>query len=884
MPSDPPRSSDPTSSDPSAGDSSSLEAVLDRYLQELADGRQPDQESYLRRYPELAESLRGVFKTLDFVEATSRALNASKLERGQQLGEYRIVREVARGGMGVVYEAIQTSLNRRVALKVLPAGVLLSSSAPERFGREAATAGRLHHTNIVPVYAIGQEQGIHYYVMQYIEGRSLAEHLVHLRQAATPPGRDYFRRVARWGQQAAEALDYAHNEGIVHRDVKPSNLLLDARDNVWITDFGLARVDALTTLTVAGDVLGTARYMSPEQARGGRSRVDARTDIYSLGATLYEVLALRPAFDGESREVVLNRIAFADPPPLRQLNPTIPRDLETIVAKCMEKEPERRYARARDVAEDCRRFLDGEPIRARRTLLVVKAARVVRRYRWLTLAAVLVAALSITAFVLLVNLRHLEGQRCVEAATQAILFDEDRVTAARFLDRAGALGVDSVELHLCRALIPLTAFQGREALPHLTRALQKAPGHVETTLALAWAYSMFSDYPNRQRLLDRVSEADIQTGLGWYLHGQALSGIQRSRAAASFNRAIDLRAEFTPAINARAQFRAMRLLSEGARDELAAMLNDYDALVTFRPKSSLSYASRAHGWLSAASYAATQADLRGYREAWLENCRVDLAEALRLRRPDEMEVFVQQGNYLRCVGDFAGAAEVYARALTVKRETTGQVDPALVHKHAMMLYALGQTEAALHAIEPQRAAAPNYYPLAFQQALLLTELDRRDEASRVCRDALERHRTHANAVFLAIVMAEWLGEREAAAAAIAALAARNSAELTSEDGEGATPGPAIEYLAGRLDAAGLLTAAGGVPGPRCEFTFLIALRELGRGNRAAGLAYLESCRDSHIFRFLEQHFAQVLLHRAAQDPSWPHWLSVAAEPASLPTR
>lgn len=884
MPSDPLGSTGPKPNDMSAGGSSSLEAVLDRYLQELADGRQPDQESYLRCYPELAESLRGVFKTLDFVEATSRALNASQLERGQQLGEYRIVREVARGGMGVVYEAIQTSLNRRVALKVLPAGVLLSSSAPERFGREAATAGRLHHTNIVPVYAVGQEQGIHYYVMQYIEGRSLAEHLVRLRQAATPPGRDYFRRVARWGQQAAEALDYAHNEGIVHRDVKPSNLLLDARDNVWITDFGLARVDALTTITAAGDVLGTARYMSPEQARGSHSRVDARTDIYSLGATLYELLALRPAFDGESREVVLNRITFADPPPLRELNSTIPRDLETIVTKCMEKEPERRYARARDVAEDCRRFLDGEPIRARRTLLVVKAARAVRRHRWKTLAAALVAALSVTAFVLLVNLRHLEGQRCVDEAAQAILFDEDCAAARRLLDRASALGVNSVELHLCRALIPLTAFQGREAVPHLTRALQKAPGHVEATLALAWAYSMVPDYPSRQRLLDRVAEADIETGLGWYLHGQVLSGVQRSRAAASFSRAIDLRAEFTPAISARAQFRALRLLAEGAREELNAMLNDYDALVTFRPKSSLAYASRAHGWLAAASFAATQPDLRSYREAWLENCRQDLDEALRLRRPDEVEVFQQRGHYLRCTGDYAGAAEAYARALVVKQETTGQVDPALVHKHAMMLYALGQTEAALRAIEPHHAAAPNYYPLSFQQALMLAELSRLDEAHRVCRDSLERHRAHANAIFLAVVMAEWVGEREAAAAAIELLAARGPGELTSEDGEGGTPGPAIEYLAGRLDAAGLLAAAGDVPGPRCEFTFLIALRELGRGNRATGLAYLESCRDSHIFRFLEQHFAQVLLRRAAQDPNWPRWLSATAEPTSLPSR
>ena len=167
---------------------------------------------------------------------------------------------------------------------------------------------------------------------------------------------------------------------------------------------------------------------------------------------------------------------------------------------------------------------------------------------------------------------------------------------------------------------------------------------------------------------------------------------------------------------------------------------------------------------------------------------------------------------------------------------------------------------------------------------MLAEVGRLDEAHRVCRDSLERHRTHANAIFLAVVMAEWVGEREAAAAAIAALAALGRGELTSEDGEGGTPGPAIEYLAGRLDAAGLLRAAGDVPGPRCEFTFLIALRELGRGNRAAGLAYLESCRDSHIFRFLEQHFAQILLHRAAQDPGWPRWLSAATEPTSLPSR
>jgi tetratricopeptide (TPR) repeat protein len=857
--------------------------VLDWYLQELADGHSPDQESYLRRYPELADALRGVFRTLEFVEATSKALDASKLERGQQLGEYRIVREVARGGMGVVYEAIQTSLNRRVALKVLPAGVLLSGSAPERFAREAATAGRLHHTSIVPVYAIGQEQGIHFYAMQYIEGRSLSEHLKRLRQTGTRPGRDYFARVARWGQQAAEALDYAHNEGIVHRDIKPSNLLLDARDNVWITDFGLARIDALTTITVTGDLLGTARYMSPEQARGGRTRIDARTDIYSLGAALYELLGLQPAFDGDSREVVLNQITFADPPPLRRLNPAIPRDLETIVAKCMEKEPDRRYARARDLAEDCRRFLAGESIRARRTPLVVKAARVLRRHRLLALAAVLVLALGTTALVLLVNLRHAQGQRCVDEAYQAILFDEDYGRATRLLDRASALGVDSVELHLYRAFIPLAGYRPREALPHLTRALQLAPGHVESNLALAWAYSMIPDYRSRQRVLDRLPESDIQSGLGWYLHGLILSGTQRSQAIESFNHAIRLRAEFTPAINARAQFRGMRLLTEGAREELDPMLNDYDALVTFRPNSSLSYASRAHGWLNAAAYAATQPDLQAYRDAWLSHCRQDLDQALRLRRPDETLVYVQQANFLRYIGDFRGAEEALRRAIAIKLETAGQAEVPLVHKHAMMVYALGDPAAALREIEPSCAAAPNYYPLGFQHVLMLAELERMEEARRVCRELLERHRTHANAIFIAIVIAELLGDRDAANAAIQELTTRSLAELTSEDGQGTTPGPAVEYLAGRLDAAGLLAAAGDEPGPRCEYAFLIALRALGRGERDQGLAALAICRDTQIIRFLEHHYAQVLLHRAAVDPSWPGWLSVPVEPTSLPS-
>jgi len=335
------------------------------------------------------------------------------------IGDFRILREIARGGMGIVYEAEQTSLGRHVALKVLPVPIAGTARAVLRFQREARAAARLHHTHIVPVYAMGLERGFCYYAMELVHGRALSAVVADLRALGDAPApgsmqllrggpagdanesRDapqcaaYFRRIATMFAGIAEALELAHAEGVLHRDVKPGNLLLASDGTLKIADFGLAYVeDEGLGMTATGDLLGTPVYMSPEQATARRGGVDRRTDVYSLGATLYEVLALRAPFEAECLQDLCAKIVGVEPVPPRRVNRRIPKDLETIVLKAMAKEREHRYDRAADFAMDLRGFAAGAPVRARRVGVLGRAWRRARRQPVLTnLAGVLVVAL-----------------------------------------------------------------------------------------------------------------------------------------------------------------------------------------------------------------------------------------------------------------------------------------------------------------------------------------------------------------------------------------------------------------------------------------------------------------------------------------------------------
>lgn len=426
----------------SPADEDRIAQILDDYLRRLENGESADPDALVAGHPELAERLRGYLSGLALVkqavadgaaESLSVARGDHGLELRGQLGDFRLVREIGRGGMGIVYEAVQISLGRRVALKVLPFTSAIDEKQITRFKNEAQSAAQVDHPHIVPVFAIGQDHGIHYFAMQLIGGKSLGQLLDELRLADAEAemagcnskdslrannAQEHIRGIARLGVQAAEALHAVHEIGVVHRDVKPSNLLLDPQGKLWVTDFGLARCQSAASPTETGQVLGTKRYMSPEQALGQAALVDHRTDVYSLGVTLYELATLRhPYEDLAGAEIPFERGRTAWRRP-RYWNHAVPEDFENIVLKAMAEGREERYATARDLAEDLRRFLAGEPILARRPTLSARLGKWTRRHKRSVTAAVGVMAVIMTGLV--ASLVVISGERSEKAAAYRV--------------------------------------------------------------------------------------------------------------------------------------------------------------------------------------------------------------------------------------------------------------------------------------------------------------------------------------------------------------------------------------------------------------------------------------------------------------------------------
>jgi len=669
-----------------------LDQLAEEFAARFRRGERPSLKEYTDRYPELADQIRELLPAMVKVELAEGVLQGG-MQTGNsgasnpplsQIGDYRIVREIGRGGMGVVYEAEQISLGRRVALKVLPRQVSSDRMVQERFRREARAAARLHHTNIVPVYEVGQEGEVRFYAMQFIEGQGLDTVIAEMRRLrdrarsesrigaaslgqslrsrgersrqgiecptlgdevevsavlqyiltgrldpggrgreptgasasmparalagglATPAGtgtesraaesgpeltstdrgsatpgdatgperahppapvlspsaspspssailpggtqlssvesgpRAFFRSLAQIGRQVAGGLAYAHARGIVHRDIKPSNLLLDTEGVVWITDFGLAKGDD-EGLTHTGDILGTLRYMAPERFRG---EGDARADVYALGMTLYELLTLRSGFDSPDRLELIEQIKTKDPQRPRAVDARIPRDLETIVLKAIEKDPKARYQSADAMAEDLGRFLADEPIRARQASAAERYWRCARHHPGIAvLGAVLTTVLIVATTASLIVAGHMarlaEYERNAARAERSARQEANRQAQAESLARAeeaaartkadqanASLHATQEELrrtvYATRSNLALAAWEANDLgrLRSLLDLMRPAPGEPDLR-GWEWRYLWELGHENRftlrgqdDRFADVVFSPDGQTLAG----------------------------------------------------------------------------------------------------------------------------------------------------------------------------------------------------------------------------------------------------------------------------------------------------------------------------------------------------------------------------------
>jgi serine/threonine protein kinase/tetratricopeptide (TPR) repeat protein len=536
-----------------------LARLLDEITAKLQRGEQVDLSAVLREHPEQSEELRGLLPAVAALgdlsnsgtgRSSDRATHADALAVGA-LGDFLIIREVGRGGMGIVFDAEQLSLNRRVALKVLPFAATMDPKQLRRFHNEAKAAASLRHEHIVHVYGVGCDRGVHYFAMEFVDGHTLAdiitvqapdrragllEHAENGHRSETgpdlraltqprspetaplaflstertgPKSREFYRRSAELIADAADALEHAHSLGIVHRDVKPGNLLLDHAGKVYISDFGLARFGPDAGLTMTGDLLGTLRYMAPEQALAKHGLADHRVDIYGLGASLYELLTGQPVVGGEDKQEILRRIAFEEPVAPRKLVKAIPAELETIALKCLEKNPTERYATAGELAADLRRWVEDKPIVAKPLSVMGRIDKWARRHKYLTRSAVLVITLIAVGLGIGAVLLDREKRRAVTAEQTATavkdFFVHDLLKLAVAEAQAEQLGdgilVDP-DLKVCDVLV---------------RAAREIEGK-------------FPDQP--------LVEAEIRNTLGWTLmranlQDQALLQLERARAIRS---------------------------------------------------------------------------------------------------------------------------------------------------------------------------------------------------------------------------------------------------------------------------------------------------------------------------------------------------------------
>ncbi len=807
-----------------------------------------------------------------------------------RLGDFEIVGEMGRGGMGEVYRARQVSLNRVVALKVMPAGMLGSASAVARFQKEARAAAKLHHTNIVPVYSQGVHDDRYYYAMELIDGASLGELLRDEADASSAAARNWsairadMRGVARLVANVADALDHAHRSGVLHRDIKPQNLLLGADRELHITDFGLANVLDEPSVTQTGEMVGTPAYMSPEQVDANPHAIDRRTDIYSLGVTLYEILTGRRPFEGSTREQLVARIRTTEPVPPCKVAPDTPIDLDTICLRALEKDPRRRYQTAGEMAADLRRYADDRPILSRRVSWIEKGVKWVRRHKAMTTIVALVLTISVGLSVWTYQsraARHREADRLVEEAFRLLAYESYRETEEpeKYLKTAEELGPTNLARFLeVSALCKLLSDQ-RTAVALLERASTADPENTEIRYLLAWA--MWRDNKKEQAIAC-IALADIAGGAttpaGHFFRAQALVRHQPEQAFKSFEEAKNARRGYAQALLHLARAYNHWTYHHRRDDRFSQTIGSLENAVQLQPGKAyplylLSLAYRMSGEINRAN--GRDLEEAGKRFGSALKYAKDAQEA----EPQNLLGYAAEAEYLESQQDFENAIAVRTKYEPLCHAPNEKID--LLQYRWRDYYWLGRFNEASNDLDnlvklvPPTDPMQPWYKFGFV-ALLEAEQGRLPEAQKRIREM-----TDLKSPRRALSAASFLRLLNSAAEADALLAREKAnADWSLERIEGAGK-DWWEQVYSVADGSRSVNDLKMLLSPDADSSvlapayFVEACRRLAAGDRAGAMENLRACEATYDYQDFS-YLARAILGRMETDPLWPKWMSSAS--------